>query len=291
MLAVFVFQDFVYSASIAFLFIISSIVLTAENSGTSLETSAVVRELSYSFFLLSLLLFLLFLLNVIFLFLLLPQVSGFLASVFFIADTILFLRTRGFPFKKHTKEESSYVVAVTQALPPENEQLNILTNATEWELPCCVWTLAEARLFSMTPNWRQISPLSMLCSSTIRKFCQWLKWRVSNQLKFWQIKFSVVSIFIVNIKFSLNNFTNFSRKMKWRLTLTQSSRAICKLSSDGMDACKVFLFNWICELPVFEGWESYFVGNSSPWLLDVSQFSILPVDYDFHLEFHILWWK
>lgn len=149
MLAVLVFQDFVYSASIAFLFIISSIVLTAENSRTSLEMSAVVRELSHSLFLLSLLLFLL---NVICLFLLLPQVSGFVVSLFFIADTILFLRTHGFPFKKDTKEESSYGGAVTQAPLPENERLNIPTDATEWEFSCCVWMLDEVGLFSTTPK-------------------------------------------------------------------------------------------------------------------------------------------
>lgn len=127
MLTVLLFQDFVYSAIIAFFFIISSIILTAENSRTPLELSTVVRTLIS---LLCLLLFLILLLNVIFFIPLLSQVFGFVASMFFIADIILFLRTYGFPFTD-TKEELSNGMAATQTPPPEKEQLNIPTNATE----------------------------------------------------------------------------------------------------------------------------------------------------------------
>ncbi|TNN02053.1 hypothetical protein fugu_009540 [Takifugu bimaculatus] len=83
--------DFVYTASIAFFFIISSIVLAALNSRTPLERSAVV--------------------------------FGFVASVFFIADILLFLKTRGSPFS-NTKEQLSNGMAAAQATPPEKEQLN-----------------------------------------------------------------------------------------------------------------------------------------------------------------------
>lgn len=118
-----------YSASIAFFFIISSIVLAALSSRTPLELSAVVRTFTF-ISLLCLLLFLILLLNFIFIVLLLPQVFGFVVSMFFIADIILFLKTRGFPFND-TKDELSNGMAAAQAPPPEKEQLNIPTDATE----------------------------------------------------------------------------------------------------------------------------------------------------------------
>ncbi|CAF94495.1 unnamed protein product [Tetraodon nigroviridis] len=91
--------DFVYSACTAILFIISSIVLAAENSGTSLERSVLV--------------------------------FGFVVSVVFIVDIIFFWRTHDFPIKKDKKEEFNKAVAAAQAPPPEAERLNIATDAAE----------------------------------------------------------------------------------------------------------------------------------------------------------------
>lgn len=129
-----------YSASIAFFFIISSIVLAALNSRTPLELSAVVRTFTF-ISLRCLLLFLILLLNFIFV-LLLPQVFGFVASMFFIADVLLFLKTRGSPFS-NTKELLSNGMAAAQATPPEKEQLNSPTAEAVWEFSHCVF---ECRL-------------------------------------------------------------------------------------------------------------------------------------------------
>lgn len=126
MLTALLLQDFLYSAGVAFFFIISSIVLAAENSGTRLELSAVVREPSHPFAV-----------PASFAPPHLPppppppQVLGFVASVFFTADVILFLRTHDFPFKKNTKEELSNGVAAAQAPPPEAEPLSIAADAAE----------------------------------------------------------------------------------------------------------------------------------------------------------------
>lgn len=125
MLTALLLQDFLYSAGVAVFFILSSIVLAAENSGTRLELSAVVRQPLHPFVVPASLapphlppssp----------------PQVFGFVVSLFFIADVIFFLRTRGFPFKKDTKEELSNGVAAAQAPPPESEPLRIAADAAE----------------------------------------------------------------------------------------------------------------------------------------------------------------
>lgn len=124
MLTALLFQDFLYSAGVAFFFILSSIVLAADNSGTKLELSAVVRQPLYPF-----------VVPASFAPPHLPppppQVFGFVASVFFIADVIVFLRTCGFPFKKDTKEELINGVAAAQAPPPESEPLGMSADAAE----------------------------------------------------------------------------------------------------------------------------------------------------------------
>lgn len=125
MLSVLLLQDFLYSAGVAFFLMISSIVLAADNSGTALELSALVRQPSHPsalpapfappYLLCSPP----------------PQVLGFVVSFVFIADIIFFLRTHDFPFKKGPKEEFSNGVAAAQAPSPEMEQLNIVTDAAE----------------------------------------------------------------------------------------------------------------------------------------------------------------
>lgn len=119
-------QDFVYTVSVAFFFSISSIVFSVDNNKTTLEISAVVRTSSP---LLLLFLLLMFLLSSV---VLVPmQVFGFVASVFFIADIIMFVKSYGFPFKKDGRAESSNGVLGVEAPPPEKELLNIPTNTAE----------------------------------------------------------------------------------------------------------------------------------------------------------------
>ncbi|XP_069544777.1 CKLF-like MARVEL transmembrane domain-containing protein 6 [Brachyistius frenatus] len=87
-----VLQDFVYSASIALMLFISSVIFAADNSGSRLETSAVV--------------------------------FGFLAMLAFLADLSVFVKTRGFPFKSGGKAESSNgVSAAADAAPGETDKL------------------------------------------------------------------------------------------------------------------------------------------------------------------------
>lgn len=80
--------DFVYTAAIFVLFIISSIVFSADNSGSALEKSA--------------------------------AAFGFLASLAFLLDLILFYRTLGFPFGSSQTPDSP----PNGPSSPEAEKLN-----------------------------------------------------------------------------------------------------------------------------------------------------------------------
>lgn len=49
---------------------------------------------------------------------------GFLATVMFIADLVVFVKNDGFPFKKDAKPQSSNGGPATAEAPPETEKLN-----------------------------------------------------------------------------------------------------------------------------------------------------------------------
>ncbi|XP_028436247.1 CKLF-like MARVEL transmembrane domain-containing protein 6 [Perca flavescens] len=84
--------DFVYTAVIALLFLISCIVFTSDNSNTTVEKCAVV--------------------------------FGFLATATFIVDLVLFVKQSGFPFKKDGTPESSNGGPAMAEAQPERERLN-----------------------------------------------------------------------------------------------------------------------------------------------------------------------
>ncbi|XP_065813911.1 CKLF-like MARVEL transmembrane domain-containing protein 6 [Labrus bergylta] len=90
--------DFVYTGGIAVFFLIASIVFAAENGNTSMEKTAVA--------------------------------FGFMASLAYLLDFGLFLKNRGFPFKKDGKLEPSNGVAVP-ANAPETEKLAPAPNGPE----------------------------------------------------------------------------------------------------------------------------------------------------------------
>ncbi|XP_031164228.1 CKLF-like MARVEL transmembrane domain-containing protein 6 [Sander lucioperca] len=83
--------DFLYTAAIALLFFISSIIFST-NSNTPMEKSAVA--------------------------------FGFLATAMFIFDLVLFVKNSGFPFKKDGTPESSNGAPVMADTQPETERLN-----------------------------------------------------------------------------------------------------------------------------------------------------------------------
>lgn len=82
--------DFCYTAAIFVLFIISSIVFSSDNSGSSLEKSA--------------------------------AAFGFLASLAFLVDLVFFYRTHGFPFTSQNQENPPN--GPTSPSNPESEKLN-----------------------------------------------------------------------------------------------------------------------------------------------------------------------
>lgn len=82
--------DFCYTAAIALLFIISSFIFTANNSGTTLEKSAVA--------------------------------FGFLASFTFVGDLIVFYRSKGLPFR-NTETRTEPANGGPAASPAEAEKL------------------------------------------------------------------------------------------------------------------------------------------------------------------------
>nr|XP_046255406.1 CKLF-like MARVEL transmembrane domain-containing protein 6 [Scatophagus argus]XP_046255407.1 CKLF-like MARVEL transmembrane domain-containing protein 6 [Scatophagus argus] len=85
--------DFVYTCGIALLFFVASIIFASDNSSTTMERSAVA--------------------------------FGFLATVMFVVDVILFVKNRGFPFKKDRMPESSNGGPVAVKAEPEMEKLNV----------------------------------------------------------------------------------------------------------------------------------------------------------------------
>lgn len=92
--------DFGYTGIIALLFLVASIIFTADNSGTATEKSAVA--------------------------------FGFLATLMFIIDLGLFVKNRGLPFKKAEKPEpSNGGPAMVEAGAPETAKLNTPTNETD----------------------------------------------------------------------------------------------------------------------------------------------------------------
>lgn len=82
--------DFVYTAAIAVLFLLASIIFASDNGSSPIEKGAVA--------------------------------FGFLATALFVVDVILFVKNRGFPFKKDAKPEASNGV-------PEVEKLNTTPTA------------------------------------------------------------------------------------------------------------------------------------------------------------------
>uniref|UniRef100_UPI0037E991FC CKLF-like MARVEL transmembrane domain-containing protein 6 isoform X2 n=1 Tax=Semicossyphus pulcher TaxID=241346 RepID=UPI0037E991FC len=88
--------DFAYTAGIAVLFLIASIVFASDNRNTSVENGAVV--------------------------------FGFMATIAFFADLGWFMKTSGFPFKKDQKPELSNGGTAPVEGQPESEKL---TNGTE----------------------------------------------------------------------------------------------------------------------------------------------------------------
>ncbi|KAM9353582.1 CKLF-like MARVEL transmembrane domain-containing protein 6 [Symphorus nematophorus] len=90
--------DFGYTLVIAVLFLIASIVFASDNSNTTMERSAVA--------------------------------FGFLATVLFFVDLALFVKSRGFPFKKEGKPASTNGVAAAST-PPEAEKLTTAGNGAE----------------------------------------------------------------------------------------------------------------------------------------------------------------
>lgn len=86
-------MDFVYTAAIAFFFLISTIAFVADNGGTPVEQAAVV--------------------------------FGFLATVAFLVDIGWFIKEKGVPFMKKSPPSPG----LTQPVPPEEEKLQ--SNGTE----------------------------------------------------------------------------------------------------------------------------------------------------------------
>ncbi|XP_041649978.1 CKLF-like MARVEL transmembrane domain-containing protein 6 [Cheilinus undulatus] len=91
--------DFVYTALIALLFFIASIVFAADNGNSTVEQVAVA--------------------------------FGFLASIAFLADLVLFMMNRGFPLSKDTKSAPSDGGAVPGNTPGETEKLAPAANGRE----------------------------------------------------------------------------------------------------------------------------------------------------------------
>ncbi|XP_076593497.1 CKLF-like MARVEL transmembrane domain-containing protein 6 [Chaetodon auriga] len=91
--------DFVYTGGVALLFLIASIIFASDNGGTSLERSVVA--------------------------------FGFLATIVFVVDLIMFVKSRGFPFKKDGKSETSNGGPVSVEAPPEAERLNVEAGRAE----------------------------------------------------------------------------------------------------------------------------------------------------------------
>ncbi|XP_008321196.1 CKLF-like MARVEL transmembrane domain-containing protein 6 [Cynoglossus semilaevis] len=88
--------DFCYTAAISLLLFVSSVIFSADNSNSDLEKSAVA--------------------------------FGFMALVAFLVDLILFYKTKGFPFQKGGKAQSSNGVgAEVPDTLPETERLNDVT--------------------------------------------------------------------------------------------------------------------------------------------------------------------
>ncbi|XP_068426838.1 CKLF-like MARVEL transmembrane domain-containing protein 6 [Clinocottus analis] len=84
--------DFVYTVVIAVLFLLSSIIFASSNSDTTIEKSAVA--------------------------------FGFLASLAFLVDLVLFVKTHGFPFQKDGKPTPTSGVATASDPPAETAKLN-----------------------------------------------------------------------------------------------------------------------------------------------------------------------
>lgn len=93
--------DFVYSSVITLLFFIASIAFAADNGGSQLEKAAVV--------------------------------FGFLASLLFLADVVMFWKTRGFPFVEQQPTNGSLPGARKDTVlrQPELENLSTNTEAAE----------------------------------------------------------------------------------------------------------------------------------------------------------------
>ncbi|XP_068612756.1 CKLF-like MARVEL transmembrane domain-containing protein 6 [Brachionichthys hirsutus] len=83
--------DFGYSAGVALLFLIASVVFASDNGNSSIEQSA--------------------------------AAFGFLATVIFLVDVGLFVKMKGFPWKKDGMLESSNGGPVEGGGPPEKEKL------------------------------------------------------------------------------------------------------------------------------------------------------------------------
>ncbi|XP_073341354.1 CKLF-like MARVEL transmembrane domain-containing protein 6 [Pagrus major] len=84
--------DFGYTGFIAVLFLIASIIFASDNNGSTTEKIAVV--------------------------------FGFFATALFAIDLVMFVKTRGFPFKKDGKPEASNGGPVAVQPQPEEEKLN-----------------------------------------------------------------------------------------------------------------------------------------------------------------------
>ncbi|KAK9514433.1 hypothetical protein VZT92_027900 [Zoarces viviparus] len=87
--------DFVYTAVIAVVFLLSSIIFTSSNGDTTLERTAVA--------------------------------FGFLASLMFVLDLVLFVKSAGFPFRRDVRESSNGGAAAE----PETAKLNTPASATD----------------------------------------------------------------------------------------------------------------------------------------------------------------
>ncbi|XP_070822524.1 CKLF-like MARVEL transmembrane domain-containing protein 6 [Chaetodon trifascialis] len=84
--------DFLYTGGVAVLFFIASIIFASDNGGSSLEKSVVA--------------------------------FGLLATIVFVVDLVMFVKSRGSPFKKDGKSETSNGPVPVEA-PPETERLNV----------------------------------------------------------------------------------------------------------------------------------------------------------------------
>ncbi|XP_041843301.1 CKLF-like MARVEL transmembrane domain-containing protein 6 [Melanotaenia boesemani] len=91
--------DFIYTAAIAVLFLISSIIFAVNNTGSGLESSSVA--------------------------------FGFLAMAAFAVDVFFFVKTRGFPFKKDEQPVSRNGGPVTVETPEETDKLNSVSNGAD----------------------------------------------------------------------------------------------------------------------------------------------------------------